>query len=117
MVKKNNYRESIIRLRAQLECAIAHLKSFDASQDWQTIISQEADTRITPEYREALMAEFQSRAKANLKAGAGRKPDKKIIVDGQETTYRQLAQKRHVTVATARNQVWKARQASTKQSD
>lgn len=109
MPKKNNYRETILRQKAQLERAIAHLNELDPSKNWKSTLEAEAYDLLTPEYREAHMEQARDKVRANLKPNAGRRPPKRIMVDGEETTYKALAQERGVTIATVRNQVWKAK--------
>lgn len=93
-MKKNNYRDHIIQLEAQLEHAIAHLTQHDSTIDWH---SQLASVAITPEQYQTKLKEFQQRARANLKPGVGRKPAKPVIINGQETTYKQEAWTQHLT--------------------
>jgi hypothetical protein len=109
MAKKNNYRETILHLKAQVERAIVHLSESDPSQDWEAILKAEGYELLTPEYREKHMQQVRAKARSNLKPNAGRRPEKTIVVDGKETTYKQLAQGRGVTVSTVRNQILKER--------
>ncbi len=107
MARKNNYRETILQLKAQCDRAIAHLNELDPIKNWESILEAEARDLLTPEYREARVQESRAKARANLKPNLGRRPPKKILVNGQEKTYQELARERGVTVATVRNQIWK----------
>jgi hypothetical protein len=107
MTRKNNYRETILHLKAQRDRAIEYLKELDPTKNWTSILEAEGYDSLTPEYRETHIQQAQAKARANLKPNVGRRPPKKILVGGQEKTYKELAQERGVTIATVRNQIWK----------